>query len=145
MLQCRDHALSRAQPMIFRSFEHQYQTPFDSTVLPRLYFLCSIPQLTAPFLIFHVAHQLDLFSSQPFPLTNMPPAAPMDPAVLTRQEWTDTMLSWTCPAGADESYAKLWSDLLYLCDLLGNHPAMVENNKQTYNTPATSKNKVYFM
>jgi hypothetical protein len=55
------------------------------------------------------------------------------------------MLSWTCPTDASPAYEKLWTDLLYLVDLLGNHPAMVENNKQTYNTPATSKNKVYFM
>jgi len=101
--------------------------------------------IDCPLLDFPHRHPILTFFPVPSSLTNMPPAAPMDPAVLTRQEWTDTLLSWDCPAGADESYAKLWSDLLYLCDLLGNHPAMVENNKQTYNTPATSKNKVYFM
>jgi len=68
-----------------------------------------------------------------------------DPATTKRIDYTNHILSWKCPPTASPRFAKIWRDLTQIVDLLGHHPAMAENNTQTFNTPAISKNKVYFV
>lgn len=70
-----------------------------------------------------------------------------NPETNTRLAITEYMLARPCPGGANAAplFAKAWCDLERLLDLSGHHPAMAENNTQTFNTLAISKNKVYSM
>lgn len=69
----------------------------------------------------------------------------LNPDTKTRLEFTEASLACTCPPNAYPEYVRLFHNYQRMIDLLGHHPAMQQNNTQTYNTPAISKNKVYFM
>jgi len=75
----------------------------------------------------------------------MPSLQICDPAVTTRQAWTDNLTNTTIPSNAKPVYRKLATGLQEVMRLMIAHPAMSQNKSQTFNTPANSKNEVYFM
>jgi len=56
----------------------------------------------------------------------------LNPATTKRLDYTNHILSWTCPPTASPLFAKMWRDLMHIVDLLSHHPAMAENNTQTF-------------
>ena len=66
---------------------------------------------------------------------------------MTREQVTNQhiMQAEHLPADVDEEWTGYALDLVQLLQKLAFHPAMAPNLRQTYSTPATSKNKVYFM
>ncbi|PVH93873.1 hypothetical protein DM02DRAFT_618988 [Periconia macrospinosa] len=75
----------------------------------------------------------------------MPMYVQPDGNTTTREKFTDFYINWPLPSNANEEYRKLFLAHQRLLKLLCDHPAMDPNRQQTYNTPANSKNKVYFM
>jgi len=69
----------------------------------------------------------------------------MDYNTMTREEYTQFLLSRDMPSDAAGQYKSTCEKLNKLYDLLAHHPAMAENIQQKSSTPAISKNKVYFM
>ena len=67
-----------------------------------------------------------------------------DPEISTRERFTEVNLMFRLPEGADKDYAEIFKTSQHLYRLLAYHPAMEPNLQQTFNTPANSKNKVYF-
>lgn len=67
-----------------------------------------------------------------------------DPETSTRERFTEVNLMFRLPEGADKDYAEIFKTSQHLYRLLAYHPAMKPNLQQTFNTPANSKNKVYF-
>ncbi|KAI5203934.1 hypothetical protein E4T39_03850 [Aureobasidium subglaciale] len=80
----------------------------------------------------------------------MPPAGqPVyvspNPQTTKRDAFTEFFLEQQCPEGAVSAYKHLFNTHQSLMRMLINDPAMEPNRKQTFSTPANSKNKVYFM
>lgn len=71
----------------------------------------------------------------------------MNPHTCKRRDYTPGLATATLPPRHEMS--DMWAGLaILLRDLysaLGNHPAMTRNLDQTFDTPASSKNSVYFM
>ena len=68
-----------------------------------------------------------------------------DPYKATREEFTKNLVDVSPPAGSAREYELLWNTLNRLMEKMAYHDAMKDNLRQTFMTPATSKNKVYFM
>jgi hypothetical protein len=75
----------------------------------------------------------------------MPSLQFLDPATTTRQAWTDNLTNATIPSNAKPTFRKLASGLQEVMRLFIQHEAMSQNKSQTFNTPAASKNEIYFM
>lgn len=71
----------------------------------------------------------------------------MDPHVCKRRDYTTGLATATLPlrGAMSGTWAGLAILLRELYTKLGNHPAMFPNLGQTFDTPANSKNSVYFM
>jgi hypothetical protein len=69
----------------------------------------------------------------------------LDPNTATREIFTKSLTEVTLPADAHDLWLWYASNHQSLLRKLAEHPAMVPNLQQTYNTPANSKNKVYHM
>ncbi|KAH7119045.1 hypothetical protein B0J11DRAFT_83523 [Dendryphion nanum] len=69
----------------------------------------------------------------------------LDPNTATRREFTANLVAAPVPDNANSKYAALATPLKELLKALADHPAMAENNEQTYMTPAKWKNKIYFL
>lgn len=63
----------------------------------------------------------------------------------TRIDFTDFFLRFQCAEDAHPLYRHYFTLHQQLAKLLIEHPAMKPNLQQTFNTPANSKNKVYFL
>jgi hypothetical protein len=68
-----------------------------------------------------------------------------DPSTTTRDDFTATFLMFKCAPDAHPVYKHLFKNHQALIRLLIHHPAMEQNLKQTFDTPANSKNKVYMV
>ncbi|THY61962.1 hypothetical protein D6C97_03328 [Aureobasidium pullulans] len=68
-----------------------------------------------------------------------------DPDTTTRAEFTTHHLNRQCPTVCSPRFSHIFRVHQTLIRLMDAHPAMDQNRDQTYNTPAASKNKVYFM
>lgn len=68
-----------------------------------------------------------------------------DTSTTTRADFTDFFQRFRHSATAHPAYTHLFEGNQQLAKLLIEHPAMQRNITQTFNTPANSKNKVYFM
>ncbi|KAF2660957.1 hypothetical protein K491DRAFT_687773 [Lophiostoma macrostomum CBS 122681] len=68
-----------------------------------------------------------------------------NPAKTSRQDFTDFFLQFRCAPDAHPQYRGLFETHQKLVKLCFDHPAMEPNRNQTFDTPANSKNKVYFM
>jgi len=68
-----------------------------------------------------------------------------DPDTTTRAEYTIHHLNRQCPTVCSPRFSHIFKVHQTLIRLMDAHPAMDQNRDQTYNTPAASKNKVYFM
>ncbi|KAI6383675.1 hypothetical protein MCOR25_000123 [Pyricularia grisea] len=62
-----------------------------------------------------------------------------------RVDFTDFFLRFRHAEDAHPQYKHLFNVHQQLCKLLIEHPAMQPNLNQTFNTPANSKNMVYFV
>jgi hypothetical protein len=69
----------------------------------------------------------------------------MNPYKLTREEFTESILSRPVPNEASDFWKDHAVPLRELYSTLACHPAMVDTGtmQQTYETPAISKNKIY--
>jgi hypothetical protein len=68
-----------------------------------------------------------------------------DTTTTTRVDFTDFFMRFQHAPDAHRVYKHLFVTHQQLAKLLIEHPAMQPNLQQTFNTPANSKNKVYFM
>lgn len=68
-----------------------------------------------------------------------------DVATTTRIDFTDFFMRFRHAEDAHSAYKHLFVKYQQLIKLLIEHPAMKPNLQQTFNTPANSKNKIYFM
>ncbi|KAF3032413.1 hypothetical protein E8E11_001682 [Didymella keratinophila] len=68
-----------------------------------------------------------------------------DPATITRDDFTKSFLNFRSAPNAHAVYKHLFDNHQTLIRLLVNHPAVRPHLTQTFNTPANSKNKVYFI
>lgn len=69
----------------------------------------------------------------------------MNPAKCNRRDYTAGLIAAPLPDSAAASWTSTVEKLRAVYGALGAHAAMEPNLNQTFNTPANSKNKVYFM
>lgn len=69
----------------------------------------------------------------------------LDPATTKRRDYTHGLANANLPNNAKPEWLELANGLRELYQKLGNDPEMEPNLDQTFNTPANSKNQVYFM
>lgn len=69
----------------------------------------------------------------------------LNPATCNRRDYTRGLAEATLPANMAPAWKNYALALRDLYTRLGNHEAMRPNLEQTFDTPANSKNSVYFM
>jgi hypothetical protein len=71
----------------------------------------------------------------------------LNPATATRADFNNNYINElpsVVPEDAHPAYKRLFNATIALFKALAEDPAMAENNRQTFNTPAAKKNGQYF-